>query len=309
MKLKLFNTAIVLPVLFFLMFMLFLAPPRAFAAEKKGIQLSPLTFDFKVLGSEIQSGTITVTNLNNEPLSYILEVENFADVNEEGAPSFAGKEIEGSITTLADWFTFDAPKEGVLLPRKSNAINFTIDIPAGADPGGHYAAVFAREIKKNAEGKIELGIASRVGALILVSVPGEVTKSVVITDFLFPKFVWKGPVDFSMKIKNTGSVHFDSAGSFKLKSILGKTSSVGVGSHTVIPRANGRAYSGAWAKKYPFGYYNVTASATDGNGKDISLAAGTLIAIPLIIVIPAFIGIILLILLIVFLRKHLRFKA
>lgn len=310
MKFKLTTTALVLSVLAFFLVTILLVSPKASAAERKGIQISPLTFDFKVEDSKTQSGTVTITNLNDEPLSYVVEVENFADVNEQGAPSFAGKEAEGAVTTLADWFTFDAPKEGVLESKKSVAIGFAIDIPVGADPGGHYVAVFAREVKKNAEGKTELGIASRVGSLVLVSVPGDVTKGASVSDFVFPKFVWKGPVNFSLKVKNTGTVHYDSTASVDLKPIFGSSVNVGLGTHTLIPKTTSpRDYAGTWNKKYPFGYYKATAKALDGNGQEVTLDGGAIIAIPLIIVIPALIGLVLIILLILYLRKHLRFRS
>lgn len=310
MKFKLTTTAMVLSVLAFFLVTILLVSPKALAAERKGVQISPLTFDFKVEDSKTQSGTVTVTNLNDEPLNYVIEVENFADVNEQGAPSFAGKEAEGAVTTLADWFTFDAPKEGILEPKKSVAIGFAIDIPVGADPGGHYVAVFAREVKKNAEGKTELGVASRVGSLVLVTVPGAVTKGASVSDLVFPKFIWKGPADFSLKVKNTGTVHYDSTASVDLKPLLGSNVNIGLGTHTLIPKTTSpRDYKGTWNKKYPFGYYKVTARALDGNGQEVTVNGGVIIAIPLIIVIPVIIGLVLIILIIKYLRKHLRFRS
>lgn len=286
---------------------LFLVPFSAKGAERTGIQISPLTYNFEIKDSDNTTGKIIVTNLNNEPLNYVIEVENFASVSESGAPSFAGVENEASITTLADWFTFDAPKEGTLAPHTDITINFTISIPTGAEPGGHYAAVFAREVKKNAEGKTELGVASRVGTLILVSVPGATTKGAEITEFVYPKYIWKGPVDFSMKVKNTGSIHYDSKGTLSLKPLIGSTREVDLGTHTIVPKSI-RSYSAQWQNKYPIGRYILTASALDGNGQEITIS-GVIWALPIVIVIPAIIGLILLILIIRYLRKHIRFTS
>lgn len=310
MNLKTFTRATGILIFSFLLIALLMVPLNIKAAERKGIQISPLTFDFKVEDSKTQSGTVTITNLNDEVLSYVIEVENFADVNEQGAPSFAGKLVEGGNTTLADWFTFDGPKEGTLEPKKSQAINFSIEIPVGADPGGHYVAVFAREVKKNAEGKTELGVASRVGSLVLVTVPGYVTRTAAISDFVFPKFVWKGPVDFTLKVKNTGTAHFDSTATAELVPIAGQTVSVDLGTHTLIPNtSSGRDYKGTWTKKYPFNYYKVNAKALEGNGGAVTVNGGVIVAIPLIIVIPVLIGLVLIIMLIGYLRKHLRFRS
>jgi hypothetical protein len=285
--------------------------PGKTKAATKGIQISPLSFNFDIQDGQNTTGKIVITNFNDDDLNYALEVENFAGVTDEGAVMFAGREELGATTTLADWFTFDAPREGVVSPHKDQEINFTIDIPAGAEPGGHYAAVFAREIRKTASGQTELGVASRVGSLVLVSVPGEVSKTGRITDFTFPKFIWKGPAEFTMKVENTGSVHYDSKANVELSPVafLGKKTNVDLGTHTIIPK-NIRNYDGKLDKKYPFGIFKVNATATDGSGTAISAGVNaTIIAIPLMIVIPGLLGLILLIWLILYLKKHLVFRS
>ena len=208
---------------------------------------------------------------------------------------------------MKDWITIPADQaQGAIDAKQEKEVNFTINIPANADPGGHYAAIFAKQVVKTPSGATQLGVANRVGALVLVSVPGIVTKTAEITQFSYPKVVWKTPTEFTMKVKNTGTVHYDSKGQVELKSLLGKVQTVDVGTHTVIPQ-NSRNYAGTWTKKYPFGYYKLTASAVDGNGSPVT-STGVLWAIPLIIVIPIFIVLVVLIWLIIYLRRHVKFK-
>lgn len=299
----------VLAILFVGLVSISLIPSSAKAATK-GIQISPLSYNFEIKDGAGDTGKIIVTNQNSDPLNYVIEVENFSSVSDDGAPSFAGIDPEGAYTTLADWFTFDAPKEGVVEPFKDVTIGFTINIPQGAEPGGHYAAVFAREVRKNAEGKTELGVASRVGSLILVTVPGDTKKTGSITEFTYPKIIWKGPAEFTMKVENTGTVHYDSKANVELSPVayLGKKTNVNLGTHTIVPNSS-RSYVGSLDKKYPFGYYKINATATDGNEAPITTAANaTLIAIPLMIVIPGLIGLALLIWIIIFVKKHVVFK-
>ena len=296
---KILNFGLVL----FLATLLF--PYNAKAADKTGIQISPLTYNFEIKNDSSTTGKILVKNLNSTVLNYSIEVENFSSVSDEGAPTFAGTESEGAVTSLADWFTFDTPKEGTLEPKSEKEINFTISIPAGAEPGGHYSAVFVREIKKNSEGKTELGVASRVGTLILVSVPGETTKSAQISEFKFPKFVWRGPVNFSFKAENTGTVHYDSKGSVELKPILGSVRKVDMGTHTILP-GNSRSFSGTWENKYPFGRYAVKATVTNGDGQTVT--TGYLIwAIPVILIAEIILAIIVIILIVKYAKRHIKF--
>lgn len=285
---------------------LFVVVPKALAATK-GIQISPLTFNLDVPESGTNGGKIIITNLNAETLSYAVEVENFAGVSEQGGVSFSGKEEDASVTSLKDWFTFDSPLTGEIPANKDQTINFTVAIPVGAEPGGHYAAIFAREIKKTATGQTVMGVASRVGALVLVSVPGDVTKTVQIDELTYPKFVWRGPTDLRMLVQNTGTVHYDSPGTVELKNMLGRTSTVDMGTHTLIPKSP-RLYIGNWATKYPIGRYTVTAKALDGDKQAVTKTA-VIWALPLIIVIPALIILILLIIIIKYIRKHYQFRA
>ena len=83
--------------------------------------------------------------------------------------------------------------------------------------------------------------------------------------------------------------------------LFGSNTEVDMGKHTIIPN-NERSFSGSWNKKYPFNYYKVTFSATDGNGNPVVVTA-TMWAVPLMIVIPALLGLILLIIIIRLIRK------
>lgn len=275
----------IFPVALFAAGILMIAPAKSQdSTAKTGIQISPLSYEFEIKSGATQAGKFTIKNLDGVPMDYALETELFETISEEGAPSFKGVTRPTGVSTLADWIKFSTPITGTLEAYSSLEINFTIEVPANAEPGGHYAAIFAKQIKKDAEGKTQLGVSSRVGLILLVSVPGQVTKGGEITSFTHPSFVWKGPIDFSMKFRNTGTVHYESIGTVNIDPIIGKSRTVNLGTHTVIPKST-RLYSGTWNNNYPFGYYKLTAEAKDGEGKTV-MATGVLWAIPLIIVIP-----------------------
>jgi len=283
---------------------IFLALPIALAADS-GIQISPVTFNFEINAGESKEGSINVHNYNNQIINYTTETGLFATVSEEGAPSFKQVTKEEGITTLVDWITVAANKEGTIDAGSSVEIPFKIDVPVGAEPGGHYAAIFVKQIIMNIAGQTQLGVANRVGAQVLLSVPGATKKSAEISEFSPPKFIWKGPLELSLKVGNTGTVHYDSPANITIRPLWGAESIVDLGTHTLIP-GSPRLYKGTWSNKYPFGYYKLTALAKDGNGQDISKSA-TVWAIPLILVLPILVAAIIIVLLIIYLRRHLRF--
>lgn len=285
----------------------FLAPVSTKAASQ-GIQISPINYAYEISPGNSVNAQFIISNVTDQPMNYVLETENFSNVSDDGAPSFGGvDEPELGVTTLKDWITIPlADREGVIAPGDKKMIQFAIDIPVGADPGGHYAALFAKQITKTPEGKSVLGVQNRVGALILVTVPGTVTNTAEITNFTYTKFFWKDPAEFTMKVKNTGTLHYDSTAKVTLTSLLGKKTEIDLGKHTIIPNFS-RDYATKWGNKYPFGYYKINATATDGNGNLVT-QNGALWAVPIMIVIPAVILLVLIIWIIVYLRRHLSFR-
>jgi len=274
----------------------------SFARAEGGLQISPVSFNLETTPGATNTGKITIKNLNSETINYSIEVELFSKVSDEGAPSFEKADVKEGVTSLVDWITF-SPKEGKLEPKKDAVIDFSVDIPEGAEPGGHYAAIFARQLEKTADGKTQLGVTTRVGSLILVSVPGDVKKTVNLKEFSAPKFIWKGPVTLGAKAENTGTVHYDSEVKVNVKPLLGSASEVNLGKHTIIPK-NERSYTGLWSKKYPIGYYKFTASASDGDGKFTSTKEASAFALPLIFVIPLIAVILIVILIVRYVKKN-----
>lgn len=283
-------------------FLSILLLPFNLFAQQQGIQISPLTYKFEIAGGGSQEAKVLITNLSTTDLDFVMETENFTKTSEEGAPTFSGPTVASGVTTLAEWINFKTAKEGTLKPREEKEILFTIDVPELAEPGGHYAAVFVKGVKKNAQGQTELGVASRVGTLFLVTVPGETVKTGELIETQSPKIVWQGPIDFTAKFQNTGTVHYEAPVSVELKPIIGKSTTVDLGKHIVLPDSV-RDYKGQLNKKYPFGWYKVTFTALDGNGKAYT-DINTLIAIPLMIVIPIIVAIALIIYIIKYAKKH-----
>lgn len=288
--------------LFFLLFAILLFLPSSAQAATQSIQISPLTLDFNIKNGDSSSNQIIIKNPGTAPMDYSIETQVFNQVNDQGAPSFTSAIPEQTgVTTLADWINVTGSKSGTLAPSEEKTIPFTINIPAWAEPGGHYAAIFAKSGQKTASGATELGVSSRVGTLILVSVPGNTIKTNKIVSFSAPSFIWSGPVNLHMVVSNTGTIHYDSVGTVLLKSMIGAETKVDLGTHTILP-SNERTYDGQWTKKYPLGMYNLTASATDGAGNS-TIQTAVLWAIPIVPIILILLALILIIFIFRFIIK------
>jgi len=298
--------------------LIFALPFSALAAGDTGMQVSPLTFTYEAKAGDIINAEINFTNKNSTDLDYTIETEDWINISELGEPVFQVVKDNAEAPTLAKWFAFPDGSEGTLTTGKNQKIKFTITIPATAEPGGHYAGVFMKKNTALSEGSNEVAINTRIGVLFLINIPGNETKTGLIRDFSFPKIVWKGPVNLSFKVLNTGTTHYDSKGQIGVTSIFNQKMNADFkyteeikkydDTHTVLPKTE-RLYEAIWNNKYPFGRYKVVASAKDGNGKEITSGTGIIWAIPLIIVIPALVCLIILVIVIKYLKRHLKFKA
>ena len=122
---------------------------------------------------------------------------------------------------LPTWIKTD-PSELTLGPGEKKEVQVIIEIPEDAPPGGHYAVIFWQSMPLNKE-KAGVGITTRVGALVLLEVSGNVVESAEILNFETPeKFNNRLPINFSYDLKNTGNVHIMPVGKVVIRNFLGR---------------------------------------------------------------------------------------
>jgi len=238
--------------------------PAALAASV-GVKISPLILKYSVEKGHKTSGVVTVINPNSFNIKVKSEVEDFVMGNEQGAPQFFP---QGSgVTTLASWIKVSI-KELNLKPNEKKEVPFSINVPKDGEPGGHYAAVFFKTKSiKTAAGQTQVTVSGRAGTLVLVSVPGDITQSGQIAEFVSPGFLNKGPVDFKVRFKNTGNVHYQPSGDIKISSLLkSNILTLPVGKHYVLPKSI-RELKAKWKTGYQFGIYTAKLNITDGDNK------------------------------------------
>ncbi len=161
-------------------------------------------------------------------------------MNETGTPEFIINADDDSYTySLSAWVKIST--EGIkLAPNESAARNFTISVPADAEPGGKYAGIlFGTSPPK--VGGTQIAISNKVGSLILVRVAGDAKESATFEEFSTPTdFLENGPVPFTVRVKNNGNVHLQPKGNIEIKNTFGKTVEtipVNEGNANVLPES------------------------------------------------------------------------
>jgi len=171
--------------------------------------------------------TVKIYNETDKEQSLYTSTANFsAEENEEGIPKFNnyGNNNEDD---LAKWISVDAGPI-VINPGESKEISFTISVPGNADPGGHYAALFfSSQSPSDISGSAGVGVASKIGVLILLRVSGDIKEDGRLVEFKLNEqklFYDHLPVNFSLLFQNSGNVHLKPTGEIKITNMLGMVS-------------------------------------------------------------------------------------
>jgi hypothetical protein len=190
------------------------------AAE--GITISPPLKDITVNPGEVNEQKIQITNPTNNLIELYPSVMNFQSSGEGGEPKFYPASDESSKFSLAHWIKFTQTKV-VLTPQQVVEFAYTITVPQDAEPGGHYGVVFLATQPPTSDTQVsQVSIASMVGSLVLLRVPGDIVERGNLDEFSAPWFYFKPPVPFATFFSNKGNIHFKPEGEITIRNWQGK---------------------------------------------------------------------------------------
>ncbi len=200
------------------------------------IGISPVTFELTGNPGDTIVNQIKIYNPSEDTtIGIVMEVEDITPKGEEGQVS--AEPAESETFSLMKWVKVD-PVEFVLSPKSQEFVTFTITIPQNAEPGGHYGAVLARTKMATGPGFTGAAISQRVGSVILLSVAGQVKEELEVNDFSAPYYSEYGPVNFSVKFENKGTVHVKPKGYITVTDWLGrKVADIELPEKKVLPGA------------------------------------------------------------------------
>jgi hypothetical protein len=221
-------------------------------AQATGVTISPLTFELTANPGDTLTNTLKVYNPTSSIISIKMEAEDIKAVGETGQV-IVEPEVEATYS-LKRWIKTE-PAEFTLEPGEQKFVNFEISVPENAEPGGKYGSVLASTTGVVGKGATGTAIAQKVGALLLLTVAGEVKEELKIVEFTAPPFLEYGPVPFTMRFENTGTVHVRPRGFVTITNWWGKkVADVEFSQLNVIPGAI-RKIETKWDNKWLFGKY------------------------------------------------------
>jgi len=246
------------------------------ASESTGLIISPPIIEKTLEKSAKVTDKIKLTNASDNDLKITVIKKDFkANPNsEDGAASLVEPEKNNTFV-LSSWV--NVTDTFTLKSKEVKEVAYTITAPADAEPGGHYGSILftpslVNPTALNGSGTI---IASEIGALILVNVPGAINYGAKIASFETAKKIYINStnlVEFFTRFQNLSTVHVKPVGTIVVTNLLGKNSTslvVNENAGNVLPDSI-RKFTNSWEKKYGFGFYKATLSLTYDGNKNIS---------------------------------------
>ena len=218
--------------------------------------LSKAWFIYNLEPGEVKRGKVDIANLSDTSLkAKVYPVD--AVTTKDGA--FAPEPEDREKVGVGTWIIL-AESEVSLKPKETKTIDFTLKVPQNAEVGDHMGAIIvqSKEPPKAAEGT-GLRIATRVGARLYITVPGDIVKKLEFEKFT--REVKDGKTTFSLTFVNKGNVRIGPKGEIKITDIFGKeTDSIKITEREVFPEKT-ITIPIEWDKNLFWGKFTVRAKA------------------------------------------------
>lgn len=267
-------------------------------APGSGLSISPPSFELSANPGDSVTNTIRVDNTRAESQDISVDVRNFTALGEEGEINLSEQD---STYSLAKWVTV-SPSTASIPPGGSQAFQYSVRVPANAEPGGRFGSIVFKTAAKPVTGQSGVSIGQEIGSLLFLKIAGNVSEKSSIASFQSnDKINQYKPVGFTVRVKNDGNVHIKPVGTVTITNFFGKkVASIPLESHNILPGAI-RRFDVKWNgdSRFIFGKYTATASVIYGNNHQILTATTSFWGLPYTIMLVC-LGVLLLIGILVF---------
>lgn len=183
------------------------------------LTISPVRLELKGDSGDRLAGELELFNEEQGTKTYYSSASNFEARGESGTPYFTGGD-----TDLAAWVSVQ--EDITLESGQREVVPFTISIPSGAEPGGHFAAIFWGTTPPGTPEAGEVSIGGKLGVLLLLTVSGETEEGGGLLEFSTEEGTtrfFQLPVKFFYRFSNDGDSRIHPEGTITIRNIIGST--------------------------------------------------------------------------------------
>ena len=263
--------------------------------------ITPPTVAYTLDPGGTSEGQMKIINDSTAPITFTVDVQDFIVVDTIGTPNILPPNTLNSKYSGAAWIGV-TPQKFTVLPGQKQDLNYYIQVPKDAKPGGHYAATIYTAASDGIKGT-GTAVNAQIGTLFYITVKGPVTEKAEITKFFTNSFQEYGPVKILTQIKNFSDVHIKPTGTISVTGLFyNKTQNLP--EHNIFPET-ARDSESIVGETFMIGRYKAVLLATYGLNNNLPLTATLYFWVfPWRLVLIIVLVIIALILLTMYLRKR-----
>ncbi len=217
-------------------------------------------------------GILKVVNDGTTPITFTATVRDYVVNDNAGTPTILPPNTLSNKFSAANWIAV-TPTNFTIQPHQRQEINYYVQVPADARPGGHYAAIVYEPTDIIGVQGTGTGVQTQIGTLFYIDVNGAIKESANVKQFTAAGFNEYGPVKISTEILNNGDLHIKPVGTITVKNIFGGVvATQALPAHNIFPEAS-FLFKNALGHKWMFGRYTATLNATYGKDSNLPLTA------------------------------------
>jgi hypothetical protein len=261
-------------------------PTYAADTSTTGLQLSPAVVNLDGDPGKSYTINIKVKNVTSSTLTFSTTVNDFGAKDETGAPSILLDPTTTLPTSIQSWV--ENTPDFTLAPQQEQPLSVVVDVPANAEPGGHYGVIrFTGQ--PTSVNNTSVGQLASAGTLVLVRISGDIKENLQLTTFTAAtpqeqegSFFETGPLKLVERFTNTGNVHVQPVGQIEIRDTFGNhvdTLQVNDVKGNVLPTSV-RRFEQDFTKKFLFGRYTANISIAYGTQGEAIVSTTSFWVIP-----------------------------
>lgn len=256
----------------------------ALAQDASRVRVAPAILEQRVSSGAVIRETLKVTNLDAVIRDFTLSAADVKGLNDRGEPIFSDTAVENY--GVSSWITLG--ENNISVPAgATREVPFTITVPQGAGPGGHYGGVFV-SYTPDKQALTGSGVGFQVGMLIDLRIAGNAIEEATVREFSTDKSLYQGPaVHFAARVANEGNVLLRPRGPIDIVNMFGEKVATVVMNDTnaAIFPGEERSFAASWSDSgLAIGRYDAVMSL--GYGQDVKKTISSATSFWIIPVLP-----------------------
>lgn len=286
----------------------------------QALEIAPPVLTLTANPGDTVNAQINLRDIANTPLIVTSTVNDFSARGEGGEPNIDLDSTEPSPYSIKPWM--EPLPQLNLKPKEIQKLPVVINVPKDAAPGGYWGVVRFTATPPDME-STGVSLSASLGSLVFLRVSGDAKESMEIVEFYTSEpgkdksagLFEQTPIDFVLRIKNTGNVHEQPVSQIRVTDMFGREAAsvnMNLEGRNVLPgsirKFTAPMDKGALGTSTLFGKYSATITTTFGSDKQTLQKTIEFWVVPYRLIIIIIVGLILLFFIIRTLLRNYRRK-